>query len=196
MTLLLQYNPTINTISPILPIRVVDPKAHLDFFGKKIQDYIPDGFKVVCDIDNRLSGIGEWNFMNIDTTLMFSLHRSWIYLIVVDGIVFKVGETAQPLGIPKPGSKQPIKGTKSRIGRYRCGDATDQDIRSAAEKYLKAGCKIQFWAKECKMIKETVIICGNTIDVDGTTQKNQEIAYLNHFIGEVGILPMWNKSKK
>jgi hypothetical protein len=188
------FDATTNAISIPSPLPIIIPK--LSSFGKPVSDYIIDGFKLVCRVKNSSSQY-EWNYENVDTSILFKNHRSWVYLIVVDDIVFKIGETANPLGIKTSWSSiQPKTGSQSRLGRYRKGDATDEDIRISARPYLTAGCKIEFWAKECEIVKSDVIVCGSVCTVEAATQKSQEMAYLNNFINEVGILPMWNKSKK
>lgn len=89
-----------------------------------ISSYLCDGFKKVCDvrINNNI-----WYYENIDTELMFSDHCSWIYAIVDQNTIIKIGETSRPLGILPKSKKtsidiQPLTGSKSRLGRYRSGD--------------------------------------------------------------------------
>lgn len=193
MNEILQFDIFTNIISA--PV-ILSPKDSLIFCGMSLQDFISDGFKLVCRIKNS-SSVKKWTYENIDRSIMFKDHRSWLYLIVVDDVVFKIGETANPLGIVTSASlTQPMTGSKSRLGRYTTGDATDQDIRNSAEPYLKAGCIIEFWAKECEIVKSDAIICGKINQVEGSTQKSQEMAYLNYFIKTSGSLPLWNKSKK
>lgn len=180
----------------IYPTASMDPKSLLSFFGRPLSDYRGDGFKYVCKIKNNSTKY-EWNYENIDTSVMFKHHRSWVYLIAVDDIVFKIGETANPLGIRTScTSIQPKTGSTSRLGRYRKGDATDEDIRINAFSYLAAGCKIEFWAKECEIVKSTTMLCGAPVEVEGSTQKSQEMAYIHNFISVMGCLPKWNKYKK
>lgn len=62
-----------------------------------IKHYLNDGFKKVCDVN--IDSVGDWYYTDIDQSLMFDDYRSWVYFIVLDGIIHKIGECGTPLGI-------------------------------------------------------------------------------------------------
>lgn len=163
-----------------------------------ISHYKKDGFQKVCDVAQYA---GEWHYYNINTSLMFSDHCSWVYFIVLDDEIAKAGETGNPLGISEHwvyGNKeaQPKKSSKSRLGRYRNGDGTDSRIRNALKEALYAGRSVSIWAKECpiKLIKENV--GGENVTIRHSFHKDLEQAYLRHFVTHSNRLPWLNKAHK
>jgi hypothetical protein len=174
----------------------------LDAYRSQILDikkFKKDGFKQVCDVDSPL-GVG-WNYKNIDTSLMFSEHNSWVYMIVLDNIVVKVGETGNPLGISEyyvygNSEAQPRSGSKSRLGRLRKGDSTDAYIREHLRPYIKNGYTVSIWAKKCPIRMLTESISGNEWNVQTQIHKSLELAYLTYFQNKLGQLPMLNKAHK
>ena len=129
-----------------------------------IGNFAADGFVKVCDVETETALVynkdlniheqqPQWYYKNIKTDTMFLDHRSWIYFIVVNDYVVKIGETGNPLGIAentpyKNGEVQPKSGTTSRFGRIRKGDMTDANIRSKLETVVKLGL-VSLWAKQC-----------------------------------------------
>jgi hypothetical protein len=170
-----------------------------------ISNYLADGFKKVCDVECYTDK--TWSYFNIDETLMYSEHRSWVYCIVdnsgsLGGKIVKLGETGNPLGIKNTWNKvaegeqaQPICGTTSRLGRYRKGGGTDENIRynlyKEARKY-----NIGIWAKQCEIIKKQYMVGGQFIDVCITSHKDQELMYLDHIKNTTGSYPWLNVGRK
>lgn len=165
-----------------------------------INSYIADGFSKVCDVCEAPGKY--WFYKNIDKTLMFSKHRSWVYFILVDNTIVKVGETGNPLGIkaswsydPDEWEWQPIRGSRSRFGRYRYGDTSDEAIRWLLSEEVQAG-RVSLWARMCEMV-ETEILIGGQLKLAATTfHKELELHYLDHIVQETGSLPYANKSRK
>lgn len=164
-----------------------------------IDSYLEDGFKKVCDV--RSDCWEQWYYENIDESLMFSPHRSWVYFIVVDNTIVKVGETGNPLGIPSSvlhyasDEVQPLTGSKSRFGRYRRGDTTDYEVRAllaeeAAEK------QVSMWARKCEIIEHEVLVGGRKVKTYTSFHKDLELQYLDHIVSSTGCLPAANKSRK
>jgi hypothetical protein len=165
--------------------------------AQSINHYLDDGFKKVCDVNT--DSAGDWYYTNIDQSLMFDDYRSWIYFIVLDGIVYKIGECGTPLGI-KPQyihgnfpELQPRKSTKCRLGRYRSGDQTDQYIRESLSKPMKNAGQVTIWAKRCPVQVTTEVLCGNKIKLINTIHKDLEQQYLRYFKEQTGSLPALNK---
>lgn len=163
-----------------------------------ISSVVPDGFEKVCDICDP-SGWGDrWLYENINEDLMFSEHRSWVYAIVVSGDIWKIGETGNPLGIRyrRGTSSQPIPGSRSRLGRYRSGDTTDEYIREELAPVIQRGSRVEFWAKQCPIAATEVTIAGVKEQVGSAIHKELEVAYLDWIFEQTGTLPLLNKSRK
>jgi len=170
-----------------------------------INSYIGDGFQKVCSVTSDNSVDNKWFYTDINPDLMFADHRSWIYFIVVDEEVWKVGETGNPLGIrPKnPAATQPLTGTRGRLGRYRSGDYrvgtygdTDWDIRVRLSSVIADGGNVEFWARQCPVDKVEVTVGGKPFTVGGAYHKELEMAHLDYIFNSVDELPTLNKFRK
>ena len=158
----------------------------------KVKDYVIDGFKKVCDVFISCPAGNLWDYKNVDQTIMFDDHNSWVYFIVVNGRIYKIGETGQPLGIRNKRYPDSVKtGSTNRFGRYRNGDTTDYMIRKNLYKSAKRG-RVSIWAKKCDFLYATSTIGGNPRQVSHARHKEEEQEYLNHFISTVGRLPTGN----
>lgn len=158
-----------------------------------------DGFLHVCDICTETSTSDILNYININEQLMYDLHGGWVYLIVVDGMVKKVGETGHPLGIrPKYNGNQPVGGTKARLARYRrhkdsTRNDTDQCIRRELQIFINNKSIISFWAKKCKNPDAETMVLGELRTIKTEFHKVIEKLYLNSISEEYGELPPLNK---
>jgi hypothetical protein len=159
-----------------------------------IKNFINDGFKKVCDVE---SVPGQWRYRNIQEDLMFDNHRSWVYLIVLDNLVVKVGETGLTLGIKAWYGNQvtTLTGSKSRLGRLMNGDNTDSYIRSRLREDIKTGHQVSIWAKRCPVQTSTITVAGKEVSVSHTIHKSVEQAILGYFLAEINQLPILNKAK-
>ncbi len=161
-----------------------------------VKNYANDGFVKVCNV--VLLTDDSWMYENINYETMFKDHRSWVYFIVVDDEIVKVGETGNPLGIESGtrfrGWKQPLTGTTSRFGRYRKGDNTDAYIRKSLELEAIEG-RVSLWAKECPLVESAVTIQGKEIKTKSSIHKSLELDILK-FILEQKCWPKLNKSMK
>lgn len=178
-----------------------------------ISNFANDGFVKVCDVDSEMNSVYDkaseqmvtkpfWFYKNIDQSVMFDEHRSWVYFIVADGYIVKHGETGNPLGIAeqrtynKGRELQPASNTKSRFGRIRRHDCTDENIRDKLEPMVKKGL-VSLWAKKCPIIIQQTMIAGKLTDVVTSSHKSIEDAYLRgYFTNYVGALPILNKANK
>lgn len=158
-----------------------------------VEHYLEDGFERVCDV--RRTWDNKWWYTAIRQDLMYRDHRSWIYFIVVDGTIEKVGETGQPLGIRTSSDEQPRTGTKSRFGRYRSGHETDQWIRQ--QLWLETGeHRVSLWARACPIVLQKFSV-GRSSCLAGThCHKDLEIAYLDYMWREAGTRPRLNTVRK
>lgn len=159
-----------------------------------INTYVPDGFVKVCDVTIDPEDDRFWIYTNIDESVMFDTHNSWLYCVLVDLEIVKLGETGQPLGI-KVTDGQPKSGTQCRLGRYRRqkGDSdTDATIRNALVEEVKAG-KVSIWARRCQCISIPVIIGGVIHESTFAMHKDLEKKYLRNMMNTGGRLPRLNK---
>lgn len=150
-------------------------------------------FKKVCDV--RSSPGILWDYINIDRDLMYADHRSWVYFIVVNGTIYKVGETSLQLGIENRYG-QPLCNTNNRFGRYRRqkdSDRADTDevIRLALRAQVVAG-QVELWAMQCEEVAHTFQLGGSTITVSATVHSPLEKRILDVML-ENGHWPSGNK---
>ena len=158
-----------------------------------IKTYIADGFVKVCDVEADLGG--SWYFSDINEAVMYSTHRSWVYMIVVGKEIVKVGETGNPLGVKQKTSNQPKHGTEGRLGRYRTGDATDAYIRDALEQEV---CQelVSIWARRCEMVVVSTSVGGQADEAVTCFHKDLEMRYLDFIFTSTKQLPRLNKARK
>ncbi len=160
-----------------------------------IDAFIPDGFKHVCDVCPKTSTVDLWNYTNIDDNIMYDTHAGWVYLILVNKVVYKVGETGMPLGIQgkRKNSRQPVGGTKSRLSRYRLYKDKDYDtdhvIRQKLQENLDNKDVVSFWAKKCDNINVMETVLGESRSIKTETHKILEKMYLRTIKEEYGELP-------
>jgi hypothetical protein len=168
------------------------------FKGFDINKFIEDGFEKVCDV--KLDNYSGWVYYNINTNLMYADHKSWIYVVVENDVILKLGETGNPLGIRESqryhAEWQPKGSSVCRLGRLRKGDGTDYNIRESLRESIDAGNEITIWARACPIDTFTTTVAGKTITVKNTIHKSLEELYLKHFSTTTGMLPFLNKSHK
>lgn len=166
-----------------------------------IKHYISDGFQKVCDVKHRYQkGDNEWYYFNINQDLMYDNHKSWIYFIVNDKKIFKVGETGNPLGIRKTKDNwlrevQPLKATTNRFGRLASmPDRTDGRIRTELKESVHKGL-VSLWARRCEIKVEKILIAGKMIPTAKTFHKELEMQYLDYMAAN-GYWPVLNQLRK
>lgn len=154
-------------------------------------------FKRVCRINDYC---GEWLYDKIDSSIMYSNHTSWVYFIVVNGIIYKIGASGVVLGI-QMSDGQPKKGTKCRLGRYRAHRGSDrEDTDEYCRDSLRAILKdknnvVEFWAYKCPVTKQTLTIAGDTVIVEASIHWELEKILINKFEQATGALPKLNKGR-
>lgn len=163
-----------------------------------IDDFKDDGFTRVCSIDSGRSSIETWHYKDIDDATMYDVHGGWVYLISVDLLIVKVGETGMPLGRRRKNGDQPLTGTTTRLGRYRSHKDytktdTDHWIRTELQPLLDAGHTVSFWVKKCENPDTTAVILGETVPIKTQYHKIVEKIYLNKITEIYGELPLLNK---
>lgn len=188
-------------------------KVHRALLAKS---YKADGFVKVCDVSHSAAQSAkmfaelfdfvkdyeytsdEWRYTNINQDIMFSEHTSWVYFIVVAGVIYKIGETGNPLGIKvKTGSRigQPKKSTECRFGRLSfMKDPTDGAIRAALFNAVKAG-TVTLWAKKCEAVKSKIIFDGEDHIIHAQVHKQLEKKYLDLIVAATYMLPDGNKGR-
>ncbi len=158
-----------------------------------INSYVNDGFVKVCKVQSGLCN--SWWYSEINEPVMFAQHKSWVYFIVVNNEIVKVGETGNPLGIKMKNSNQPKFGKEGRFGRYRGRDGTDAYIRESLDREVNRG-MVTLWARRCEMVSITVSVCGQTEETLTSFHKDLEMRYLDYIFSQTGVLPRLNKSRK
>jgi hypothetical protein len=146
-----------------------------------VNHYSSLGFEKVCDVSNRLYSNDGWLYTNINQSLLYADHTSWVYFVVEDDIVVKVGESGVPLGIRTKSHGQPLAGTKCRFGRLanHKNDNTDSRIRESLKKSVKEG-KVSLWAKKCTIGLEEMKIERTSIVCKKVYHKELELAILDY----------------
>ena len=156
-----------------IPLLKVDPlKTSMftyeedNFKNTEIDYYIKHkGFKYVCgiELEDYTNGSDNWLYYEIEKDIMYSKSKGWIYIITLDGEIFKIGETGQPLGIRNKKTGQPIQGSKSRSGRMRRNNMngiksgkedTDKRVRELAYPHLLQGKKMHIFALDVSNLTE------------------------------------------
>ena len=163
-----------------------------------LNSYLGDGFEKVCDVATKRNK--KFVYQNINHSVMYAYHNSWVYMIVSGDEVVKVGETGNPLGIEKMYSDQPLSGTKCRLGRLAnmadySGYDTDERIRYELHEDCKEG-KVSIYAKKCDEIKVVHSIGGYEFTINATIHKDLELLYLDYIEGETGSYPRLNAGRK
>ena len=155
------------------------------------------GFKKVCSV--RSTRVGNfWEYTNIDKTLMYSEHRSWVYAITRFGKIVKIGESGLTLGIKMKNGDQPKGTSKCRLGRYRKGDNTDRFIRDLlrADTQNKLHTSaVEIYAFQCPESDHTIKIGDTDIVVKSHIHKDLEKAFLDYFKKHTGRLPIGNPGR-
>jgi hypothetical protein len=131
----------------------------------------------------------EWYYEDINNEVMFSEHRSWVYIITVNGKIFKIGETGNPLGIRGNYSNdsfkecQPKLGTKCRLGRYRRSGDSDENIRQQLKNETRdPDTLVEFWAHKCKEESHKMVIAGMPLTIKYQIHKSLEKELINTYI--------------
>ena len=170
-----------------------------------INDYKIDGFQKVCDVKLQ-NNAAHWKYENINTSVMFADHRSWVYFIVENDEIIKVGESGNPLGIRKKNDypwvcddykhePQPLTGSKCRFGRYINGDGTDASIRYELRESIQKN-NISLWALKCDYVEVPFTMCGSPAGtLISTVHKDLEKRYLDFIEDTVGAKPRLNKGR-
>jgi hypothetical protein len=150
-----------------------------------------DHFIPIADIvlDNELftSGKNEGNkkrstviqFIPTISIEDFNKKTEWLYLLVINGMICKIGGTRT--------------GLKGRVGSYLCGhhieergksgdcSKTNGFIYNTFEFYLKLGCKIQMYGYELPKTEITIEIFGKETKITLQTYHAYESTFLEDY---------------
>jgi hypothetical protein len=161
------------------------PIANKIWTPEYIWHYININVMRLCTVNNTSNN--HWYYSDINRDIMFSDHTSWVYFITINGYIVKIGETGNPLGIENAcwsyslshWEDQPKHGSKSRIGRYRNGDTTDERIRQELIEDIKSkNNKIEFYAIKCEELTVELPMLGT---VSSQIHKALEKRLLDYF---------------
>ena len=168
-----------------------------------INTYVQDGFSKVADV-RVVPDTGKWLLENTNG-LLYEQHSSWVYAVVLDETIVKIGETGLQLGILSKQTGQPLIGTTNRMGRLRGFGKTfeeswqsDTDVRIRKylfEEGIKSVGAVSIWARQCKIVNCTTTLYGESTKTFTTYHKQLEKAYLTRILKETGVLPYLNPVK-
>ena len=158
-----------------------------------VTTYAKDGFYKVCRV-SQCEYTANWHYYEINEDIMFCDHKSWVYFIVDDTEIVKVGETGNPLGIRNKVDKN-TTGSTSRLGRYMNGDQSDQFVRDSLADSVDKG-TVAIYAKKCDYIETPVVLGGVKTYAKSTIHKDLEMQYLDHIYFHTGQYPRLNKGRK
>lgn len=147
-----------------------------------------------CAEDEKFGS--QWYYDQIDTSVLYSDHRSWVYVITVNKDIRKIGECGVPLGIKnsKKGT-QPLKNTNNRLGRYSYHNEendTDTVIRYSLYDEIKEGKTVEFYAYKCPIIETDIVLGGINYKLQSCIHKDLEKVFLDHYKHLTGKLPELN----
>jgi len=146
---------------------------------KNINHYIDDGFVKVCTVAPGYNS-NYWHYKNINKDYLYCNHRSWIYFIVNDETVVKVGESGNPLGIKMATRDQPVGNSTNRFGRLaQATSSTDANIKHYLYNSVQEG-HVSLWAKKCEINKFETKIGGKNRQTLLTFHKELELQYLDY----------------
>ena len=158
--------------------------------------YVSIGFEKICDVRIASDFNSKWKYVNINHELLYSEHTSWVYFIVDDKTIVKVGETGVPLGIQKVDNSQPLASTKNRLGRLANmhDAATDTRIRKHLRESVKAN-RVSIWAKKCPIEIHQIELIDSKLSLKKTYHKELELALLDH-MSSYWYHPILNPTRK
>ena len=159
-----------------------------------IGHYLHLGFKKVCSVKSTRVG-NYWFYENIDKSIMYSEHRSWVYAITRHGRIVKFGETGLRLGIEMPDG-QPKVGTKCRLGRYRKNGETDLSIRDMYRRETQESFNVmEIYALQCPEIDHKITIVKEEKIIKAQIHKELEKTLLDYFKENIGRYPSANTGR-
>ena len=163
-----------------------------------ISNFIQEGFQHVADVkEQTYYEDTNWELVNYNEQLLFSNHNSWVYVIVEDDTVVKLGESGQPLAIQGPRTFMKA-GTQSRFGRlishgwaHPSSNDTDSRIRGVLKESASQG-KVSLYALKCEKVETTYQVLGQERTIYMQVHKDLEKAYLSR-LSFTNDLPKLNK---
>ncbi len=174
---------------------LVEYHANNDLVDAHYLDYWRGGSlewtKIVTVNGNR----ERWTYTEQEEALLYNSHNSWVYVITVNGIIVKIGETGMPLGLVGT-DDQPKTGTKSRLGRYINGDTTDDAVRAALVEYTTSHhYKVEIHAVQLPITPIGITLGGKDISCNATFHKHLEKMFIDMFEAATGSIPVLNSGK-
>jgi hypothetical protein len=157
--------------------------------------FVEFGFEQVARVEIWVGNL--WLYKDYDPELLYSTHSSWLYIIVVDGQVYKLGETGNPLGIKSKTHQQPKTGTSSRLGRlanHSSHGDTDYRLREELHSAVIAG-QVEIWAYKCPIKQQSMRLANLDFDIQQTVHKDLEAKILTQ-LNQLGQLPPGNRCTK
>ena len=166
---------------------------------KNVEQYsIPiDQFPIIdiVHVADVILGVdGQWGFNNINTALeqKFKNHQAWVYFMVLDTYIVRIGETQTFLF-----DRNAISTSTVRINKYALyNDGSEQYARNCLHKSLLADRKVSFHAVELPVTEHNIQI-GNFKTQDAKSTKAAEQQCFEVFTELTGNkLPPINRNQK
>lgn len=149
---------------------------------------------IVHVADVLLSVDGQWGFSNTNTVLehKFKTHTAWVYFMVLDTYIVRIGETQAFLF-----DRNATSTSKVRINKYALyNDGSEQYARDCLYKSLLAGRTVSFHAAELPVTEHNIQI-GNFKTQDAKSTKEAEQQCFDVFTELTGNkLPIINRNQK
>lgn len=162
-----------------------DKTILLDEYNRK-EHFIPIA-DIVLDSEEFTSGKKQGNkkrntliqFIPTISNEAFTKKNEWLYLLVINGRIVKIGGTRT--------------GLKGRVASYLCGhhieergksgdcSKTNGFIYNTFEFYLKLGCKIQMYGYELPKTEITIEIFGKETKITAQTYHAYESTFLEDY---------------
>jgi hypothetical protein len=159
-----------------------------------INHYLKDGFVKVCTVAPGYLN-NYWHYKDINYDFMYDNHKSWVYFIVDNETIVKVGESGNQLGIKMVRSDQPVNKSTNRFGRLAHEPkSTDGRIKVELHESVQKG-QVSIWARRCEIQEYKIKIGGKTKVTKLTFHKELEVQYLD-YMNENFYKPHLNACRK
>jgi hypothetical protein len=168
-------------------IKLIPTDKTIPFEEYNRKDHFIPIADIVLDSELFTSGKKQGNkkrntliqFVPIISTEAFNKKTEWLYLLVINGMIVKIGGTRT--------------GLKGRVASYLCGhhieergksgdcSKTNGFIYNTFEFYLNLGCKIQMYGYELPKTEITIEIFGKETKITAQTYHAYESTFLEDY---------------
>jgi hypothetical protein len=179
-------------------IKLIPTKKTIPFDEYNRKDYFIPIADIVLDSELITNGKNQGNkkrntliqFIPTISTEAYNKKNEWLYLLVINGMIVKIGGTRT--------------GLKKRVGSYLCGhhieergksgdcSKTNGFIYNTFEFYLNLGCKIQMYGYELPKTEIIIEIFGKETKIIAQTYHAYESTFLEDYKKKYNEYPILN----